>query len=114
MGVWEWRQNRTAGCGMALDQQTPRTQVIQLPREFRVSSVCAEAPANNIEAGIVWPCNNYVFACIAWPTKFFPSDHIAPGTRWLSAMTDSKLLKIQSQSESEITSAGKSLIVWPA
>ena len=86
-------------------------------RSYRTTSCprAGEAPnqGNGQPFALFWPRDNYVFD-IAWPTRFFPSDQIAPGTRWLSAMTDSKLFKIQSQSESEITSAGKSLIVWPA
>jgi hypothetical protein len=48
----------------------------------------------------------------AWPTKAFPSDHTAPGTRWLSEITESNAFKIQSQSSSEMMRGGRSLIVW--
>src|SRR5215469_9474214 len=56
-------------------------------------------------------CASHALARIAWPTKVFPSDHMAPGTRSLSASTDSNALTTQSQSASEITRAGSSLIV---
>src|ERR1700692_1957047 len=49
-----------------------------------------------------------------WAMSDFPSDQIGPGTRWLSAMTASNELMIQSQSASEIVSEGSSLMVWLA
>src|SRR5215467_5569586 len=49
---------------------------------------------------------------IAWPAKVFPSDQMAPGTRWLLAITESNALKIQLQSALEMVRAGRSLIVW--
>src|SRR5215213_5003323 len=54
-----------------------------------------------------------------WPRvallmRVFPSDHTAPGTRWLPAITSSKARTIQSQSLSVMTNAGSSLMVWLA
>src|SRR5262245_52142144 len=51
---------------------------------------------------------------IAWPAKVFPSDQMAPGTRWLLAITESNALRIQSQSALEMVRAGRSLTVWLA
>jgi hypothetical protein len=52
-----------------------------------------------------------MLARIACATKTFPSDHTAPGTRWLSEITESNAFKIQSQSSSEMIRGGRSLIV---
>src|SRR6201994_1885678 len=48
----------------------------------------------------------------ALSTRVLPSDQIAPGTLWLPAMTSSKDFSIQRQSSSDMTSGGKSLMVW--
>ncbi len=53
----------------------------------------------------------YAVARIAWPINVLPSDHMAPGTRSLAARTEANALTIQSQSASEMTNAGRSLIV---
>ena len=50
----------------------------------------------------------------ACPIRVLPSDHTAPGTRWLPAMTSSNACTIQSQSLSSMTRAGMSLMVWLA
>src|SRR3954469_25515350 len=47
----------------------------------------------------------------ALPIKVFPNDHTAPGNRWLSPITVSNALMIQSQSASVRLSVGKSLTV---
>src|SRR3954452_3962265 len=49
---------------------------------------------------------------IALSTSVLPSDQIAPGTLWLSAITVSKARSIQLQSSSVILSDGSSLMVW--
>src|SRR3954469_8898147 len=51
---------------------------------------------------------------VAWPISVLPSDQMAPGTRWLPAITSSNDRTIQSQSLSLITNAGNSLMVWLA
>ena len=49
---------------------------------------------------------------VAFLTNVVPSDQIAPGTLWLSEITELKAVSIQSQSSSVIVRGGKSLMVW--
>lgn len=53
--------------------------------------------------------NQVIFARTRFETRVFPSDQIAPGTRWLAAITESTAVKIHSQSASDIASGGKNL-----
>src|SRR5262249_14603227 len=53
-------------------------------------------------------------ACTALPTNLLPSDHMAPGTRWVAAITSSKACSIRSQSSSVMIRGGKSFMVWLA
>src|SRR3954454_14103813 len=56
--------------------------------------------------------DDYADFRIALSTSVLPSDQIAPGTLWLSAITVSKARSIQLQSSSVILSDGSSLMVW--
>src|SRR5580692_5866352 len=56
----------------------------------------------------------YPRAATALPTSVLPSDQIAPGTRWVAAITLSNAPTIQSQSASVMTSGHSSLMVWLA
>ena len=53
----------------------------------------------------------YALARSAFPTRALPNDQTAPGTRSLSARTAANAFRIVSQSASEMTREGSSLIV---
>ena len=85
-------------------------------RKFRRGQDCFVSPIRHAGRRVGWfeqtPGINYAGVLIAWPINVLPSDHMAPGTRSLPARTDANPLTIQSQSASERTNAGNSLIVW--
>ena len=67
------------------------------------------ASIGNVDRALALPAQ--ALARMVRPTNAFPSDQIAPGTRSLSAITESNALTIHSQSALDITSEGKSFIV---
>src|SRR5437763_1761844 len=56
--------------------------------------------------------DDYADFLIALSTSVLPSDQIAPGTLWLSAITLSNARSIHLQSSSVMVSGGRSFMVW--